>query len=72
MLTSTKLGRALGLTKATINRLAKSGHIPFMLLPSGHRRFDLEEVKLALSGELVETDKENQTTDENKIDGKVK
>jgi excisionase family DNA binding protein len=53
MLTSTKLGRALGLTKTTVNRLAKSGHIPFVRLPSGHRRFDLEEVKSALSTEAT-------------------
>lgn len=71
MLTSTKLGKALGLTKTTVNRLAKSGHIPFVLLPSGHRRFDLEEVKSALSGELIEIEKEDQTTDEKKIDGGV-
>jgi excisionase family DNA binding protein len=69
MLTSTKLGKALGLTKATVNRLAKSGHIPFVLLPSGHRRFDLEEVKLALSGEPIEIEKINQTLDEKRTDG---
>jgi excisionase family DNA binding protein len=53
MLTSTKLGKALGLTKITINRLAKEGRIPFIILPSGHRRFDLAEVKAALSTDVT-------------------
>jgi len=49
MLTSSKLGKALGLSKATIIRLAKDGRIPSIILPSGHRRFDVEEVKAVLS-----------------------
>lgn len=53
MLTSTKLGRAIGLTKATVNRLAKEGRIPSIILPSGHRRFDLEAVKEALSHDIA-------------------
>lgn len=53
MLTSTKLGKAIGLSKKTINRLAKEGKIPSIILPSGHRRFDLEEVKDCLRGDLV-------------------
>ncbi len=48
MLTSTKLGKEIGLTKQTICRLAKDGRIPYIQLPSGHRRFDLEAVKAAL------------------------
>jgi predicted site-specific integrase-resolvase len=50
MLTSTKLGVALGITKTTVNRLAQRGQIPFVLLPSGHRRYDVEAVKAALDG----------------------
>jgi excisionase family DNA binding protein len=53
MLTSSKLGKALGLSKATIIRLAKEGRIPSITLPSGHRRFDVEEVKAALSTDLA-------------------
>lgn len=53
MLTSTKVGRALGLTKGTICNLAKAGRIPFIQLPSGHRRFDLEAVKAALSSDSL-------------------
>ena len=53
MLTSTKVGKALGLTKGTIGRLAKEGRIPCIQLPSGHRRFDLEEVKAALTNDLA-------------------
>jgi excisionase family DNA binding protein len=51
MLTSSKIGKALGLSKATIIRLAKDGRIPSIILPSGHRRFDVEEVKAALSAD---------------------
>lgn len=53
MLTSTKLGRELGLTKGTICTLARDGRIPFIQLPSGHRRFDLEAVKAALSSDVM-------------------
>ena len=53
MLTSTKLGREIGLTKGTIGRLARDGRIPFIQLPSGHRRFDLEAVKAALSSDAM-------------------
>ncbi len=53
MLTSTKIGKILGLTKGTINRLAKDGRIPCIQLPSGHRRFDVEAVKAALSADLL-------------------
>ena len=53
MLTSSKLGKALGLSKATVIRLAKEGRIPSITLPSGHRRFELEEVKQALASDLM-------------------
>jgi predicted site-specific integrase-resolvase len=53
MVTSSKLGKMLGLTKATINRLAKDVRIPSIILPSGHRRFDPEEVKAALSADVM-------------------
>ena len=51
MLTSSKLGREIGLTKQTVCRLAKDGRIPYIQLPSGHRRFDLEAVKAALASD---------------------
>jgi excisionase family DNA binding protein len=53
MVTSSKLGKSLGLSKATINRLAKEGRIPFIILPSGHRRFDTDQVTAALSNDLM-------------------
>ena len=53
MLTSSKLGKAIGLSKGTIIRLAKEGRIPSIVLPSGHRRFDVDEVKAALSNDLT-------------------
>jgi len=53
MLTSTKLGKEIGLTKQTVCRLAKDGRIPYIQLPSGHRRFDLEAVKAALANDVM-------------------
>ena len=53
MLTSTKLGKELGLTKATVCTLARQGRIPYIQLPSGHRRFDLEAVKAALASDVM-------------------
>ena len=53
MLTSTKLGKEIGLTKQTVCRLAKDGRIPYIQLPSGHRRFDLEAVKAALANDTM-------------------
>jgi len=53
MLTSSKLGKVIGLSKGTIIRLAKEGRIPSIMLPSGHRRFDVDEVKAALSNDLA-------------------
>jgi excisionase family DNA binding protein len=53
MLTSTKLGKELGLTKATVCTLARQGRIPYIQLPSGHRRFDLEAVKAALANDVM-------------------
>jgi excisionase family DNA binding protein len=53
MLTSSKLGKALGLSKGTVLRLAREGRIPSIILPSGHRRFDLEEVKAALKSDMI-------------------
>lgn len=53
MLTSTKLGKELGLTKATICSLARQGRIPYIQLPSGHRRFDLDAVKAALASDIM-------------------
>jgi len=53
MLTSSKLGKAIGLSKGTVTRLAKEGRIPSIVLPSGHRRFDVDEVKAALSSDLA-------------------
>ena len=53
MLTSSKLAKLLGLSKATINRLARDRRIPAITLPSGHRRFDPEAVKEALANNVM-------------------
>ena len=51
MLTSSRAAKSVGLSKKTLNTLAKKGLIPSIVLPSGHRRFDIEEIKAALSAE---------------------
>ena len=53
MLTSGKLSKLIGLSKRTINRLANEGRIPSIILPSKHRRYDLDEVKAALRSDLM-------------------
>jgi len=45
LITSSKLARHLCVSKSTINRMVKLGKLPFYRLPSGHRRFDLDEIK---------------------------
>jgi excisionase family DNA binding protein len=53
MVSSSKLAEGLGLSRATIIRLAKDRRIPFILLPSGHRRFDVAAVKEALASDVM-------------------
>jgi excisionase family DNA binding protein len=53
MVTSSKLAEGLGLSKATIIRLAKDNRIPSIILPSGHRRFDIAAVKEALANDVM-------------------
>ena len=49
MLTTSNMARMLGLSRATILRLAKAQVIPSIVLPSGHRRFDPDAVRRALA-----------------------
>lgn len=49
MLTTSNMARMLGLSRATILRLAKAQVIPSIVLPSGHRRFDPDAVRQALA-----------------------
>jgi hypothetical protein len=44
----------LGLAPATVQKYARDGRIPFDLTPGGHRRFDVEEVRAALSSAHAE------------------
>lgn len=48
MLRSSELAKEVGLSKQTVLRLAAKGEIPCARLPSGHYRFDPDEVKAAL------------------------
>jgi excisionase family DNA binding protein len=49
MLTSTELGKALGMAKSTVLKLANVGKIPALKINDrGDYRFDLAEVKEAL------------------------
>lgn len=76
MLTSTKAAKEIGLSKKTFNRLAKDGRIPSIVLPSGHRRFDVAEVKAALSTDLSsvvsEPVEERDAQDNNSVGGERK
>ena len=48
MIKSSDLAKELGLSKNKVIELAKANVIPSIRLPSGHFRFDLSEVMLAL------------------------
>lgn len=48
MLTTTQLARRLGLSPSTVRAYAAEGRIPARLTPGGHRRYDPDEVALAL------------------------
>ena len=48
MLKSSELAKEIGLSKNKVIDLAKASAIPSIRLPSGHFRFDLAEVLLAL------------------------
>ena len=48
MLKSSELAKQLGLSKHKVIDLANNGQIPAIRLPSGHYRFDWDEVVEAL------------------------
>jgi excisionase family DNA binding protein len=48
MMRSSELAQRLGLTKSKVLDLANNGQIPSIRLPSGHYRFDWDEVVEAL------------------------
>ena len=43
-----EVARALGLSADSIGRYARAGRVPFDLTPGGHRRYAVDEVRLAL------------------------
>lgn len=43
-----EVARLLRVSADSIGRYAREGHIPFDTAPSGHRRFNIGEVRLAL------------------------
>jgi excisionase family DNA binding protein len=49
MLTSSQIALQIGVTKNTIIKMAKAGQIPSIRIGSGHYRFDIDDVKLALN-----------------------
>ena len=53
------IARCTGLDKQTVVRLADAGHIPCLVLGSGHRRFRLSEVVAALEQTSMRKKKEN-------------
>lgn len=46
-----QVARALGLSTDSVGRYARDGRIPFDTTPGGHRRFNIDEVRAALSPE---------------------
>ena len=59
LLTSSELGKQIGIAKNTILRMANTGKIPAFKLDNdrGDFRFDLEEVKAALRANVDSGDK---------------
>jgi|TARA_R110000787_G_scaffold233004_1_gene340015 excisionase family DNA binding protein len=59
LLTSSELGKQIGIAKNTILRMANAGKIPAFKLDNdrGDFRFDLEEVKAALRANVDSGDK---------------
>ena len=53
---SQALARALNVSGETIRYQARKGHIPFVVTPGGHRRFDIDEVKVALGMEATKAE----------------
>ena len=45
---SKDVAAALGVKPTTVQRYARDGRIPYEETPGGHRRFDIDEVRLAL------------------------
>ena len=63
LLKSSEVAKELGVHKNTIIRMANDGKIPSYLLDNGHNdrghyRFDLEEVKVALSTHRLDEEEE--------------
>ena len=56
LVTSSKLAKLLGVSKNTVNRLAKARLIPYVELPSGHRRFDFKAVLACFEAARSKTD----------------
>jgi Predicted site-specific integrase-resolvase len=53
---SEQVASALHVGPATIRKYARSGRIPFVTTPGGHRRYDLGAVREALEGAVAEGD----------------
>lgn len=52
-LSPAEVGAMLGLHPKTVSRYAEAGAIPFMILPSGHRRFHKADVEAILAKGLT-------------------
>jgi excisionase family DNA binding protein len=49
MVTTKDVARVLDVDEQTVRRYARDGIIPFSATPGGHRRYDLDEVRIALA-----------------------
>lgn len=55
---SSEIAKELGITKNKLIEMANNGEIPCYKLPSGHYRFDVDDVKEALKVSAKNTDQE--------------
>lgn len=62
--TTSEVAVQLGLASATVQKYARERRIPFGTTPGGHRRFNVEEVRAALSSDDVGTDREGARIEE--------
>lgn len=52
LVTSEQVAAMLHVGPAAVRQYARSGRIPFVTTPGGHRRYDLDAVRAALNGRV--------------------
>ena len=65
--TTSEVAALLGLASATVQKYARERRIPFDTTPGGHRRFNVEEVRAALSSGGAGTDREDTNIEDQQM-----